>query len=635
MQPETTGTGEARTDSLATMTTGSQVSVARDDRSEARDRRSPRQPFALVAQRTWVFEVGYAMLVLGSAALVLSVVFRRAGWPLGDAFTEEQLLVRLYAAHFRHLDLFPVWSSSDALGLGSPVLLFYQKTFFYVAGPLYILFGGAMKPTLITSMMIFLAVGAYGMRLALSVLTPSRLLGTVGSLGFLFSNYAFTDWLSRGDLPEFSAMMLVPWLLYWCLNLVVRRRVSLVVIPVMVLLVDAHSAIALISILTVVTALLAFLTKVGIRGLRASLPRLLLVVGVTALLLAPMLLAELRMIRFYDPAEKVTHYVSVSNGGGFSNFGWYFYDGATRWLAPTMHTFVQIDFAIWIPIVALAVSLGIALVRTRKNPTRRLPIGFDNHAILFMAVTLLIYLVLQLRFTQGVYDLTPLKVIDYPFRMLSFITPLGILLVIGICSGLYSRYRDHVVVRLVPVLWMASFVVLSPVTASWAMQPTILAPEGQFPSVDASAVPSTIDFRTFKGLPTLTRGILYSEYLPKVFTAHGVELHDDSALYLRLRSHLDGAASLNGTACSVTPPSSSPLESLQLTFIVHCAEPTRLALPISYNAYTTVSLLQPDGSWRHIPTHRVPTDPRLVVNISSTRRQVLSVHLPTLWSILF
>ena len=155
-----------------------------------------------ILRRKWVYEVAYATIVLGAAALILSLVGRGSGWPIGQAFNNELILVPLYAAHFRHLDFFPVWSSSDGLGLGTPVLLFYHKTFFYVAGFIFILLGGELKQTLIISIALFLVVGAYGMRQALKVITDSRLLQTVGSVGFLFTNYVFTDWLPLVIFPN-------------------------------------------------------------------------------------------------------------------------------------------------------------------------------------------------------------------------------------------------------------------------------------------------------------------------------------------------------------------------------------------------------------------------------------------------
>ena len=134
--------------------------------------------------KRWVYEAAYAVLVVAAAALILSLVGRRSGWPLGGQFFNELILVPLYAAHFRHLDFFPVWSTTDGLGLGTPVLLFYQKAFFYVSGVIFILLGGELKPTLILSIGIFLAIGAYGMRRALEMVTDNRLLQVVGSVGF-------------------------------------------------------------------------------------------------------------------------------------------------------------------------------------------------------------------------------------------------------------------------------------------------------------------------------------------------------------------------------------------------------------------------------------------------------------------
>ena len=101
------------------------------------------------------------------------------------------------------------------------MLLYYHRTFFYVAGLLHGVGWPESEGGVVTTIGLFLFVGAYGMRQALRLVTDSQLLCTVGSLGFLFTNYAFTDWLfPRGDLAEFSAVMLVPWLLYWCLMFV-------------------------------------------------------------------------------------------------------------------------------------------------------------------------------------------------------------------------------------------------------------------------------------------------------------------------------------------------------------------------------------------------------------------------------
>lgn len=331
----------------------------------------PDSPIRRAFDKRWIYEVAYACIVVGAAALILSLVGRHSGWPLGGQYFNELLLVPIYAAHFRHLDLFPVWSSTDGLGFGTPVLLFYQKAFFYVAGTVFILLGGSLKPTLIISIAVFLVIGAYGMRRALTLVTESRLLQVLGSVGFLFTNYVFTDWLQRGDLPEFSAMMIVPWLLFCCLNLVKNRRVSLLFIPAVALLVEAHSAIALVSLFTLVIAFATFVVVAGRRGLREIALRLTFVVAAAVVVLAPTLLAELLFAQDYDPAKKVT-YFGQNISTDYQPFGSYFVDSVHRWLYPMNHRFVQIDFSIWIPLV---ITLGgvAAYWRSRVGDQTVLP----------------------------------------------------------------------------------------------------------------------------------------------------------------------------------------------------------------------------------------------------------------------
>ena len=199
----------------------------------------PNQPAPSRSRSRWATETIFAVLVASAAVLVLSPVLRRSGWPLNQGSTAPFLLIQMYAAHFRHLDFFPVWSSSDAFGMGSPVLLFYHRTFFYVAGLLMAFGGLGLKASAVTTIALFLFVGAYGMRQCLRAVTDDLFLCTVGSLGFLFTNYTFTDWLfPRGDLAEFSAVMVVPWLLYWCLVLVKEQRFSFLLVPIMVVLVN-------------------------------------------------------------------------------------------------------------------------------------------------------------------------------------------------------------------------------------------------------------------------------------------------------------------------------------------------------------------------------------------------------------
>ncbi len=587
-------------------------------------------------RRTWTYEVAYAALVLLASLIILSPVLRRAGWPLNQGSTAPVLLVQMYAAHFRHLDFFPVWSSSDGIGLGSPVLLYYHRAFFYVAGMVYAVFGGHLKFAVVATIAIFLVIGAYGMRQALGVVTESRLLRTVGSLGFLFTNYAFTDWLDpRGDLAEFSAMMVVPWLLYCCLTLVRDRRVSLLLIPVMVLLVNAHSAIALYSLFPLTIALIIFIATAGLEGLRRVARRLLIVVGATVLLLVPLLAAEIKMGRFYDPSTKNSLAAAISQQ--FVSFGSYFYGIGHQWFLPKAgYYFVQIDFGIWVPIAVALAGAVFCWMRARQKGVRWRPArGASSPAVLFVAASLGVFLFLQWRASLFLYQIiVPLRVTNFPWRMLSFITPLGVVLLVVVADGALRRYSSRMAWGALCAVWFASLLVLSPIASPVKVNYGLLTRAGGFPPMTIFTAPTYVDYRTFNGFFIgETDGELYLIFLPRVLNAQGAEV-DDGFLYSALHADQSGAQSLSAVPCTVVGPANAPFETLQLTFSVACAGATRLALPISYNASSSLFVKQ-NGVLHPIRYSHVPTDPRIVIHVVSSRPETVVVHLPTLWGILF
>jgi hypothetical protein len=399
------------------------------------------------------------------------------------------------------------------------------------------------------------------------------------------------------------------------------------------LLVDAHSAIGLIAVVTLAMALVTFVAVAGLHGLRVIAPRLAVAGCGAALLLAPTLLAELRFSRFYDPATKVT--VGAEIAQDFVGFWLYFYDGAYRWLALNSHLDVQIDFAIWIPITIALFGGAVVWAITRRRPDRAsLTRYLHVPSLVFLLVCLAIYLFLQLRISLWVYRvLAPLQVIDYPFRMLAFIVPIGVILVVMIADSAFRRFPVNLVPRILAVLWLISLIVLSPLTSMWTIQYPTLAQTNQFPSTNLSAPPPVVNYRTFKGFFSFN-GLLYQEYLPKVFTANGTELPADGALYQRLHRHQDGAASLSTVPCTVLVPTKTPLESLALTFTVHCKSATRVALPVTFNAFSSVFKVSKNGKLVRTPYIHVRTDPRIIIAVPSSKTEVVVVHLPTLWGVL-
>jgi hypothetical protein len=585
----------------------------------------------------WKYEGLFLVAVLISATLCLTLAGRRPGWPTGQLLADPTI-VQMYAAHFRHGDFLPVWSSSDAFGMGSPVLLYYHRVFFTMAGVIFIVLDGALKPTLMATVAVFMVIGAYGMRKALGVVTGYRWLAAVGSIGFLFTNWGFGEWLVRGDLAEFTAFMFVPWLLFCCLTLVKDGRLSWLIVPVMVLLVESHSAIGLVSIIMLVCTGAIFVVYHGWAGVRSIAPRLTVAVAATAAILLPLLTAEARMGRFYDPIT-VTINESSPFSGNFSHPLSYLFDPSYHWLSGSDNSVVPVQMDL--PITAL-LAVGLVTIlwlwatRSRRRSKATMP-RLERPVITLLVLGLVLYLLLQFRFTIPLYNaVSVMKVIAYPFRMMTFIVPLALVLAVAVADWYLRAYRTRWpgASALIPAglagAWLISMVLLSPVTAHEPAPATnAFFPYSPFLPVGMFTRPPHTSFQTSSATP------LFQEYLPRVEQPNGTQLVFDTGLYGSLYSHHTEAESLSSVPCSVVQTSGTVFESLRATYTVTCQGPARVALPISYNPFTTITELVPGGAPGSVPVLHVVTDPRIVVRITSAGPHTLVVRLPTLAGILF
>ena len=173
-----------------------------------------------------------------------------------------------------------------------------------------------------------------------------------------------------------------------------------------------------------------------------------------------------------------------------------------------------------------------------------------------------------------------------------------------------------------------------PLTSTWVVPAFPRPPRASSQTWYLQTFRNTLTIRRFRASSPLTE-YSFEEYLPKVDGANGQELYDDGPLYHRLHATQYGGASLSQVPCTLAVPKKSPLESLDLTFAVRCKGPTRFALPVTYNRYSSVFFRDPQGRLRQIPYSHVSTDPRIVINVPSSKPQVVVVHLPTLWGILW
>jgi hypothetical protein len=432
--------------------------------------------------------------------------------------------------------------------------------------------------------------------------------------------------------------MFVPWLLFCCLTLVKDGRLSWLIVPVMVLLVESHSAIGLLSIIMLVSTGAVFIVYNGWPGVRSVVPRLTIAVGATAAILLPLLIAEVRMGRYYDPISVITDETGPFSAN-FSHPLSYLFDPSYHWLSRSNTAFVPVQMDL--PITALlAVGLLTALclwaTRSRRQSKVALP-HVDRPVVLLLVLGLVLYLLLQFRFTIPLYNaLSVMKVIAYPFRMMTFIVPLALILAVTVADWYLRAYRTRwpSASSLIPAglagAWLISLVLLSPITAHEpAPASRTFYPYTPFLPVVVFTPPPQSSFRTSYAAP------LFQEYLPRVDLPNGSQLPYDTGLYESLYSHHTEAESLSSVPCSVVQTSGTVFESLRATYAVTCQGPTRVALPISYNPFTTITELVPGGAPRSVQMLHVVTDPRIVVPITSSGPHTFVVRLPTLAGILF
>lgn len=558
----------------------------------------------------WISRHRHELLFFGVTlfvvALSLSPVYRDAGWPRNHEALSFKYRTEIYAEHIRQGDMLPVWASSDAFGMGTPLPLFYHKAFYLVSAPLLLL-TGKVKAAILLAIAAFMIVGAVGMRSCVSKLSSDRLLLLLGPVAFLLSNYAFTNWLVRGAMAEFSAMMMTPWIISWGLTLLTEKRFSYSIVPAMFILYLAHSAIALAAAVpTTVAYGISVTTETG--GLRATVRRAATSVAALAVLLAPLLLITRVFLRDYD-VGKITEagYTPVNHFHAFSS---YFLDRHYVWLRDWQGYTVQVDYGLW---VGAVVILGVYVCQEIGHRRRGAVQPFDRRVLALLTLPTLAFLFLQTRASRGVYS--NLRLLDYfqfPWRLLAYITPL---LVVLVCYGFgvlcRTGYRRPG--QLLMLAWLVSFVALMPVTHHFRYE--------SFHGTELElAVPAGRH-----GLGGALVGV--GEYLP-IVERNGRQLGTGATVSTYIEHAANGteAAVLDGGPCMFAAVPLRSFEVLDKTLEVRCERPSRIALPASYSRYAAV--VDMTHGKRRLRVHRVAEDPRVVVGVGAGTR-TLKIQLPT------
>jgi hypothetical protein len=434
------------------------------------------------------------------------------------------------------------------------------------------------------------------------------MLQACAALAFLLSNYAFTDWLVRGAMAEFSAMMLVPWLMGWCLALVKEGRFSFSITFILFLLVQSHNITAVFAVIPLSLAAAVFAYRQRMEGIRRVWRRAALSVFTFFLLLAPQLVLQKIMLADYDPG-KITQ-LGYKASENFKPAARYFWDREHVWLADWTVFTVQIDFGIWIAALLIAggwmlKKRGLVSGAASETPGLRWMIAF-------LAANMLVFLLLQFRISIAAYENIPLfQFLQFPWRLMAYATPIGILLVsAGLCALVDNPRR----LSITAVAWALAFLVPSPIFHDYGWPYT--------PQDEIDALLSRRD-------PALTGTVLQGigEYYPRIHLADGTEMAGIQVVGLYRAMHDEGRQlQVRSGSCEVTDHDPrGGREVLVRRFAYRCLSDSVVALPLSYSRLMS---LQEGTTHEPRAYYRLRDDPRVHVRMKPGQG-TLTARLPS------
>lgn len=557
--------------------------------------------------------LGCLVLFSCAAALSLWPVLTRAGWPVNHEALWWKFRTLVYASHFAQGDPFPIWSSEDHFGLGTPLPFFYHKLFYFVSG-LSMLAMGSVKASIVSSLLLFVVLGAWGLYRAARTLGLSPRSAALLAACIPFQGYALFDWLVRGAMAEFAACMIIPWVAFSTATMLRERRVPWHLFTNLLLLAFAHSVIAYFSaILVAIAGILAF-GGLDAPARRAQARRALAFAALHLAVVTPWILVYLKLSDDYD--------VSVITSGGFQPtqqflgfFAGYLSPAAwvwgDHWATPRTQLNPETLFFL------LAAAVGIA----RRTWARRGRLFSEEPVLAGILISLLAYTFLQLRVSAGVYETAPgFAFLMFPWRLLSIIQVL-VLLVIGWWFAQLEASAPARVAKLLPVALLVLSIAgnrsFHPIRYAWYPAERLEAPLQ--PGAEAGAI-----------------GVA-GEYLPKI-----VLPGDDreGPLVSRARRYRRVDEWLKHEEFSFASPAArrdcraralprSRFEPLELEYRVECPRPSRFIMRHHYSGLERVLVQAGKRSWRGA-AQRTPDDPRARVDVPAGVSRV-RIQIPLLW----
>lgn len=432
--------------------------------------------------RASVALIAYALL-----ARLLTWAAFEAGWPANHErlamFERVEMYRRAFVAH----DWLPLWTPYPAAGHGSAMPLIYHRLFSGFGGLLALKIG-ALRATR-WSLVVGLALGGYGMHRAAATLGARRGIRLAAGVLFVASPYVLTDWLIRGAVAEFSAMMVLPWFLAALVRFSRGEAVGVRLGLLGALLFHAHSMICLFALPMPVIAGLVAIARPGRPGTGMRAAALLRVASaglqfsaIFLLLTGPFLVA-ITLVRSRFRFEVLDTFHAAHE-----------YTPWSRHLLDNIEWGVNIkpfSVEVGVAIVVLCAGFGFVAFTTRTRVV--------NGPFVFLVLSLALYAYLLHPASTWVYYRVPgASLLQFPWRLLVFVAPIGVLLACTMAQALVrDRARAHPAV--------------SAVLALAALYQVLFTLDGQKITYDRE------DEGGLGGAVTALSGLDYDEYLPRSF----------------------------------------------------------------------------------------------------------------------
>ena len=508
----------------------------------------------------------------------------KPGFPPNHEDETFVLRTMVYAKHFRFGDFIPVWASSDNYGMGSPLPSLYHRLFYLVSGLVYAITGNA-KISIAIALIVFTSLGVYFTFRLLRSFGCSIQIAMLGASTLPFLNYSVTNWLVRGAMAEYSAMMLIPLVLF-----LVKKSLDqgLLYAPIgfaFGCLFLAHSVVAYYLALIIGAVLVAgCLFRVipwSFFSIKQIALSLLAFIAVTWWSLLPMMYFRQR----FDVSRLLPEFLNVQFQ--FHSAREYLWDSAWSWSnAPQLFT-VQMD-------IVLVLCITVLLLMRRFT---RQHVGVFT----ILAVSLLLQNGRSWRF----YNIIPgAEFIQFPWR-LSALSSVTLLILVFI--GLKNMKTIALMVAVLTIL----------VSGTWQR-------------VNYYSYPDRLETQNSRSLSGYSLS-LFGEYLP----AEGSILTPDptsSAVFSEWKPKIDDFIQTVNSEAQCSLKRMTPIgESRLVSFTATCDQPSLVALPVFATSVHSVSASRA-GIDRDCIIER-DSQSLCVVKLPEGITEV-TVHMPTFLSVI-